>query len=178
MWIRTELRICHLYKRPRIWLQDEGTGKVLLKVREDPDLIKLAKQNRQSLQIRRVDQKHFKTSRLQDPIKRQSRTLPLIPRSAGTATLLLGSAAQGYETSKLLNGIAALADVTTDLYVTSGLCLSTGFLRAPMSDAGCSCRRCQQHHWRRSMFLPACWGRQIIGGVWLSQTSFGPRQFT
>jgi hypothetical protein len=52
MWIRTELRICHLYKRPRIWLQDEGTGKVLLKVREDPDLIKLAKQNRQSLQIR------------------------------------------------------------------------------------------------------------------------------
>ena len=27
----TELRICHLYKTPRIWLQDEGTGKILLK---------------------------------------------------------------------------------------------------------------------------------------------------
>jgi hypothetical protein len=28
-------------------------------------------------------------------------------------------AAQGYETSQLLNGIAAKADVTTDVYVTS-----------------------------------------------------------
>jgi len=33
--------------------------------------------------------------------------------------LLPKPAAQGYETNQLLNGIAAKADVTTDLYVTS-----------------------------------------------------------
>jgi hypothetical protein len=44
-------------------------------------------------------------------------------------SLLLGSAAQGYETSKLLNGIAAVADVTTDLYVNLGPMLLDG-LRA------------------------------------------------
>jgi len=36
---RTELRICHLYKRPRIWLQDESTVKVLLNVREEQNRI-------------------------------------------------------------------------------------------------------------------------------------------
>jgi hypothetical protein len=41
--------------------------------------------------------------------------------------LLLELAAQGYEKNKLLNGIAAKADVTTDLYVTSDPCFSTGF---------------------------------------------------
>ncbi len=34
-----------------MWLQDEGTRKVLLNVREEPDLIKLAQQNRKSPQI-------------------------------------------------------------------------------------------------------------------------------
>jgi hypothetical protein len=38
------------------------------------------------------------------------------------------------------------ADVTTDLYVTSDPCFSTGFLRAPVSAAGCSCCRYQQEH--------------------------------
>ena len=42
--------------------------------------------------------------------------------------LLPKPAARGYETSKLLNWIAAEADVTTDLYVTSDPCFSTGFL--------------------------------------------------
>src|SRR4051794_21392206 len=40
--------------------------------------------------------------------------------------LLPEPAARGYETSKLLNGITAEADVTTDLYVTSDPRLSTG----------------------------------------------------
>ena len=139
--------------------------------------------SRHILHVLRVHQKHFKTSSLQDLIKRnpehssgfhrnRTHTVFLQPvsqfvkvpvkvpndrtgsaaRSAGTATnissapistpagsgcntgnirlppllfcalflaisdsLLLGSAAQGYETSKLLNGIAAVADVTTDL---------------------------------------------------------------
>jgi hypothetical protein len=39
---------------------------------------------------------------------------------------LLGPAARGYELSKLLNGIAAVADVITDLYVTSDTRLTTG----------------------------------------------------
>ena len=42
-------------------------------------------------------------------------------------SLLLKLAARGYETSKLLNEIAAIADVITDLYVTSDPCLSTSF---------------------------------------------------
>ena len=45
-----------------------------------------------------------------------------------SGSLLLEPVARGYETSKLLNWIAAEADVTTDLYVTSDPCLSTGFL--------------------------------------------------
>jgi hypothetical protein len=43
------------------------------------------------------------------------------------APFLPEPAARGYETSKLLNGIAAVEDVTTDLYVTSDPCFSTGF---------------------------------------------------
>jgi len=43
-----------------------------------------------------------------------------------TGSLLLGPAARGYESSKLLNGIAAVADVITDLYVTSDPRLTTG----------------------------------------------------
>ena len=34
---RTELRIYQRYQSPRIWLLDEGTEKVLLKRREEPD---------------------------------------------------------------------------------------------------------------------------------------------
>ena len=68
--------------------------------------------------------------------------------------LLPEPAARGYETSKLLNGIATEADVTTDLYVTSDPCFSTGFSRAPMSRAGCSCRRYQQEHFASNTFLP------------------------
>ena len=32
--VPAESRICHLYEMPRMWLQDEGTGKVVLNVRE------------------------------------------------------------------------------------------------------------------------------------------------
>jgi len=44
-------------------------------------------------------------------------------------------AARGYETGKLLNGIAAEAAVTTDLYATSDPCLSTGF--SSSTNVGC-----------------------------------------
>jgi hypothetical protein len=44
-----------------------------------------------------------------------------------TGSLLPEPAARGYEISKLLNEIAAVADVITDLYVTSDPCFSTGF---------------------------------------------------
>jgi hypothetical protein len=54
------------------------------------------------------------------------------PQCNGSPVLHLPSlpkpAARGYETSRLLNGIAAKAHVTTDLYVTSDPCFSTGFL--------------------------------------------------
>ena len=36
-------------------------------------------------------------------------------------------AARGYEASRLLNEIAAVADVITDLYVTSDPCFPSGF---------------------------------------------------
>jgi hypothetical protein len=42
--------------------------------------------------------------------------------------LLLLETARGYETSKLLNGIAAVADVVTDLSVTSDPTLNNGLL--------------------------------------------------
>jgi hypothetical protein len=42
-------------------------------------------------------------------------------------SILLKPAARGYEVSKLLNEIAAEADVITDLYATSDPRLSTGF---------------------------------------------------
>ena len=44
-----------------------------------------------------------------------------------TGSLLPEPAARGYEISKLLNEIGAVADVITDLYVTSDPCFSTGF---------------------------------------------------
>jgi hypothetical protein len=44
-----------------------------------------------------------------------------------TGSLLPEPAARGYEISKLLNEIAAVADVITDLYVTSDPYFSTGF---------------------------------------------------
>ncbi len=50
----------------------------------------------------------------------------LWPLLAITGSLLPKPMAWGYETSKLLNGIAAWADVTTDLYVTQDPSLSTG----------------------------------------------------
>jgi len=50
----------------------------------------------------------------------------LILLCATLRLLLLEPAARGYETSKLLNGIATEADVTTDLYVTSDPRFSTG----------------------------------------------------
>jgi hypothetical protein len=43
-----------------------------------------------------------------------------------TGSLLPAPEARGYEESKLLNEIAAGADVITDLYVTSDPCFSTG----------------------------------------------------
>jgi hypothetical protein len=49
---------------------------------------------------------------------------------------LLGPAARGYVTSKLLNGIAAGADVITDLYVTSDPRLTTGFMWSTNVGAG------------------------------------------
>lgn len=62
-------------------------------------------------------------------------------------SLPLEPAARGYEASKFLDGIAAAADVTTDLCVTSDPCFPTGFSRAPMSAAGYGCHRRQQHHY-------------------------------
>jgi hypothetical protein len=54
---------------------------------------------------------------------------------AMTGPLLPEPAARGYETSKLLNGITAKAVVTTDLYVTSDPCFSTGFRSS--TNVGC-----------------------------------------
>jgi hypothetical protein len=50
--------------------------------------------------------------------------------------LLLEPAARGYKKSKLLNGIAAEANVTNDLYVTSDPCLSTGFSKSTNVQCG------------------------------------------
>jgi hypothetical protein len=46
---------------------------------------------------------------------------------AMTGSLRPEPAARGYEISKLLNEFAVVADIVTDLYVTSDPCFSTGF---------------------------------------------------
>jgi hypothetical protein len=62
-------------------------------------------------------------------------------RSTGTGraklpeSLLLKPLAQGYESSKLLNEIAAIADVITDLSVTSDPCFPPGF--SSSTNVGC-----------------------------------------
>src|SRR5260370_24622803 len=63
-----------------------------------------------------IHARRIRMHHLQHPATRLSFTLAL----PGHLSLpLLGPAARGYESSKLLNGIAAVADVITDLYVTS-----------------------------------------------------------
>src|SRR5271170_6004608 len=77
-----------------------------------------------------IDARRVRVQNRKHTCARSSRKSSLISHRG---SFLPERAAQGYEKCKLPNGIAAIADVTTDLYVISDPRLTTGSECAPVS---------------------------------------------